>query len=107
MAQKNGVYQKFCDKNNIKFKMHYDNKKSVTNSYKIDNVRNYCLRLKEWIYNHFRGVATKYLKNYVAWFRGLNEFQSEIKDYTILLRAKRVEKYRYQPLKMTEHIFDI
>ena len=40
--------------------------------YHIQNVSSIHNRLKKWIDNTFRGVSTKYLQNYLGWFR-LNE----------------------------------
>jgi transposase-like protein/IS1 family transposase len=39
--------------------------------YHIQNVNNYHSRLKTWV-RRFNGVATKYLENYLAWFRFLD-----------------------------------
>jgi transposase-like protein len=39
--------------------------------YYIQNVNNYHSRLKKWI-QRFNGVSTKYLENYLAWFRYLD-----------------------------------
>ena len=39
--------------------------------YHIQNVNNYHMRLKRWM-DRFNGVASKYLDNYVAWFRFLD-----------------------------------
>jgi transposase-like protein/IS1 family transposase len=39
--------------------------------YHIQNVNNYHSRLKKWI-QRFNGVATKYLENYLSWFRYLD-----------------------------------
>ena len=102
VADQNQIYKTYSKRNNFKFKKHIDNKESLTRSYKIDSVNSYSLEFQDWVYNHFRGVATKYLKNYVSWFRGLNEFNSDIRPLTILLRAKSIEKYRYQPLMFTD-----
>ena len=66
------------------------------------NIITYKNKFRLWINDHFKGVATKYLENYVSWFRGLEEFNSGIRPITLLFRAKSVEKYRYQPLKLTE-----
>ena len=38
----------------------------------------------------FYGVATKYLRNYLSWFRVLDEFTYNIKPISVLLRAKGV-----------------
>ena len=34
----------------------------------IQNVNNYCTRLKSWM-RRFNGVATKYLDSYLGWHR--------------------------------------
>ena len=39
--------------------------------YHIQNVNNYHKRLKDWL-AHFNGIASKYLNNYLAWFRFLD-----------------------------------
>lgn len=39
--------------------------------YHIQNVNNYHMRLKKWI-DRFNGVASKYLDNYLAWFKFLD-----------------------------------
>ena len=70
----------------------------------INKLSEYRTEFKQWIYEHFKGVATKYLENYVSWYRGLKEFKSGINSLTILYRAKMVEKYRHQPLKVTRFI---
>jgi len=66
----------------------------------IQNVNAYHSRLKEWLFR-FHGVATKYLENYLSWFRELDEFNMQISPKTILLRAKQCEKYKIQPLTVT------
>jgi transposase-like protein len=66
----------------------------------IQNVNSYHSRLKEWL-NHFHGVATKYLENYLAWFRELDEFSSEIKPEILLVRAKQPTNYKVLPLTVT------
>ena len=67
----------------------------------LKNVIDYKERFYKWIISHFRGVATKYLNNYLGWYRQLNEFDDGINNFTILERAKTVGVYKYQPLKMT------
>ncbi len=66
----------------------------------IKNVNSYHYRLREWI-KRFKGVATKYLLNYLSWFKQLDEFNMEIDSKTILLRAKNIGKYKYQYLTVT------
>jgi hypothetical protein len=41
-----------------------------TSAWHVQNVNAYHSRLKAWI-RKFHGVATRYLKNYLGWFRAL------------------------------------
>ncbi|MGL6070327.1 IS1595 family transposase [Craterilacuibacter sp.] len=52
----------------------------------IQHVNAYDSRLKGWLY-HFRGVATKYLANYLGWRRLLEKFGSQIRPETVLLHS--------------------
>lgn len=61
----------------------------------IKNVKAYEAALLNWM-KRFRGVATKYLKNYLSWFRELDEFLYDIPSERLLIRAKQVEKYNHQ-----------
>jgi len=58
----------------------------------IKNVNAYHSRLKGWM-RRFNGVATKYLDNYLSWYRCLDEFNMDIDSLTILLRAKSADNY--------------
>ncbi|WBW97504.1 IS1595 family transposase [Oceanirhabdus sp. W0125-5] len=44
--------------------------------YHIQHINSYHSRLKEWMYK-FHGVATKYLCNYLSWFRWLEYFKND------------------------------
>ena len=46
-------------------------------AYHIQNVNSYDSRLKGWL-DRFRGVATKYLPNYLGWHRMLDKWQSKL-----------------------------
>ena len=94
-------FENFSKKNKFKHISIKTNGHSLSHIEKFDGYRN---EFKEWINEYFKGVATKYLENYVSWFRNLNEFNSGISALTILYRAKAVEKYRHQPLKVTRFI---
>ena len=98
MLNKKFPYKSFFDTNKIKNILVKENKKQLV---KIDRLNDFRNRFYKWIMLYFKGVATKYLENYVSWFRCLNEFNSGIKPLTILYRAKSIEKYRHQPLKVT------
>lgn len=52
----------------------------------IQNVNAYHSRLKGWMYR-FRGVATKYLPNYLGWRRTLDRRNGEITPDQILSLA--------------------
>ncbi|MCT4639161.1 MAG: hypothetical protein N4A72_15765 [Bacteroidales bacterium] len=58
----------------------------------IRNVEKYQFDLQVWM-ERFRGVATKYLHNYLSWYREMDEFDFRISPETVLIRAKRPERY--------------
>ncbi|MCT4613343.1 MAG: hypothetical protein N4A49_00545 [Marinifilaceae bacterium] len=100
-SEKDNIYAQFWRKTGHKHSFLTNISKKLSYS---GNIIKYKERFNNWIFNHFRSVATKYLENYVSWYRYLNEFKSGIKPLTILYRAKSVEKYRHQPLKVTRFI---
>ncbi len=67
----------------------------------IQNVDLYQSQLKDWIIKRFRGVATKYMDNYISWYRELDEFNDNIDALTILLRAKSGGTYKVLPQYVT------
>ena len=94
-------YNFFCKENKLKHINIQNNNHSLSQIIKLDSYRD---KFIHWVKKYFRGVATKYLENYVSWFRSLEEFNSGINALTVLYRAKTVEKYRHQPLKVTRFI---
>ena len=54
-------------------------------AYHVQHVNAYHGRLRQWMLR-FRGVATKYLANYLAWFRGLDTHRRDTPQ-TILFAA--------------------
>ena len=68
--------------------------------YHIQNVNSVHNRVKKWIDNTFWGVSTKYMQNYLGWFR-LNEklkgsatFQNDF--FTNTMRdTDALKRYRY------------
>ena len=100
-SQNRSQISEFVIENKLKHINVNNNFHSLSN---INKLESYRTKFEKWIKNHFRGVATKYLNNYVSWFRGLHEFNSGINALTILYRAKLVEKYRHQPIKVTRFI---
>ncbi|MCM3671979.1 IS1595 family transposase [Mesobacillus maritimus] len=76
--------------------------------YHIQNVNNYHGRLKQWI-DRFKGVATKYLNHYLAWFQFLETIQFEattgnLKDMLIFACLFPVEE-TYESLRLSK--FDV
>lgn len=53
----------------------------------LKNINRYHENLEKWM-SRFYGVATKYLRNYLSWYRGLEEKNMRLKAVEILLRAK-------------------
>jgi transposase-like protein len=67
------AYRKMAKKHGIYFRVVPKNKKHKTSgALHINNVNAYDSRLKGWMVR-FRGVATKYLSNYLGWHRLLDE----------------------------------
>ena len=97
----NEIFEQYFKENKLK---HIKVKNNINKLSHTDKVDNYREKFIKWINNHFRGVATKYLENYVSWHRELHEFNSGINPLTLLYRAKSVEKYRHQPIKVTRFI---
>lgn len=98
------IYRQFARKNNVRhgfLDMEHGEtvKKDIVH---IRNVKSYSDRLRNWIVFHFRGVATKYLENYLAWHRELDEFKGQIEPLVILLRAKNGGAYKNQPNCVTQ-----
>jgi transposase-like protein len=58
----------------------------LDNAFHIQNVNAYDSRLKGWM-DRFRGVATKYLPNYLGWRRCLERFGSDLSPPVMLTQA--------------------
>jgi len=95
------VYIEYTQQNNMNHNyVNLTDKQTENNNYvHLNNVVNYKDKLIEWM-SRFRGVATKYLDNYISWFRELDEYNYNINPYTLLYRAKLKNKYKEQPLTM-------
>lgn len=53
--------------------------------YHVQSVNNYHERLKSWLNGELRGVATKYLPNYLAWMRMFEWFKADLNpEYFVL-----------------------
>ncbi|MCC5909276.1 MAG: IS1595 family transposase [Clostridiaceae bacterium] len=67
------AYKKYCEEKDIQ---HYRIKPDesghvIKGLYHIQNVNNYHARFKKWL-DRFNGVASKYLNNYLTWFKFLD-----------------------------------
>jgi transposase-like protein len=63
----------------------------------LKNVDDYNFRLHDWL-SRFHGVATKYLVNYLGWFRELDEHKMNTPVVTRLVRAKSLLNKPYVPI---------
>ena len=81
------AYKQFGKQNGIMVKSTPANpkKKIKGNVYHIQNVNSYDSRLKGWMFR-FKGVATKYLSNYLGWHRLLDN-QKDIRARKFLMLA--------------------
>jgi hypothetical protein len=93
-SQNKAVYLKYTKENSVRHGVlsipkQESVKKDVVH---IKNVEKYQFDLQVWMVR-FRGVATKYLNNYLSWYREMDEFDFEITPETVLIRAMRPERY--------------
>lgn len=53
--------------------------------YHVQSVNSYHQRLRTWINGDLRGVATKYMPNYLAWMRVTEWYKSDLKpEYFVI-----------------------
>jgi transposase-like protein len=74
-------------------------KKQKANYKHINNALVYNDHLHNWM-KRFRGVATKYLDNYLSWFRQQEEFLMKIPVKIMLVRAKSIDRFPYRPMQL-------
>lgn len=93
-SQNKAVYMKSTKENNIRHGiLSIPKKESVKKDIvHIKNVQKYQFNLQIWM-KRFRGVATKYLNNYLSWYREMDEFDFKISAEIVLVRAKRPDRY--------------
>lgn len=79
-------YNGFCKHNDISHVV-VKNKKGqrVKGPFHIQHVNAFHHRIKDWIYGHFKGVATRYLHHYLWWRHELEN--PHIKDVVTLFQA--------------------
>jgi transposase-like protein len=78
-AYKTYAKEKGIEHYRIKFN---DRKYVIRGLYHIQNVNGLHSRLKQWIIR-FKGVATKYLDNYLAWFLFIDSHSNESTKHNI------------------------
>ena len=71
----------------------------IAGVYHIQNVNAYHSRLKQWV-KRFHGVATRYLGNYLGWFRWLDQ-QKNLSSPVAGLQAALGRKNQFQLLMST------
>jgi len=71
----------------------------IAGVYHIQNVNAYHSRLKQWM-KRFHGVATRYLENYLGWFRWLDQ-QENLNSPVAGLQAALGRKNHFQLLMST------
>jgi transposase-like protein len=100
-SEQNEFYKEFSKRFRIKLGTlklrdgEYEKKKVVH----IKNAYLYRKHLHDWM-TRFKGVATRYLINYLSWFRELDEYKMNIPAKVILVRAKCLDRYPYHPLTL-------
>ncbi len=69
------AYDRFADENNFELvKIGEEKKKGI---YHINNVNNYHSLLKEFL-RRFKGISTKYLHKYLAWYKFVNQKKNDV-----------------------------
>ncbi|GIM29858.1 hypothetical protein CPJCM30710_25240 [Clostridium polyendosporum] len=58
------------------FRVQSKKRYAIKDLYHIQNVNAFHSRLKDWL-ERFKGVASKYLDNYLAWFNFVEKYQFE------------------------------
>ena len=76
VSDSNPTYEAFCKAENITHEAVNlsQGQRVVKSAYHVQNVNAYHSRFKLWL-NHFHGVATKYLPNYLGWCRVMDEYR--------------------------------
>lgn len=74
VSDSNPTYEAFCKAENITHEAINlsQGQRVVKGAYHVQNVNAYHSRFKSWL-DHFHGVATKYLPNYLGWCRVMDE----------------------------------
>ena len=76
VSDSNPTYEAFCKAENITHEaINLSQGQRVKGAYHVQNVNAYHSRFKSWL-DHFHGVATKYLPNYLGWCRVMDEYRN-------------------------------
>ena len=96
LSDKHRSFRRFVIKKGLQYKSLDLSKgiRVVKGTYHIQNVNSYHSRLKIWI-KRFKGVATKYLSNYLHWFEFIDSIGKEkiqkVAERDLLFRACSVK----------------
>jgi transposase-like protein len=96
MTCKNSIIQLYTNQKKLNNYIIDDNEMEKDSNLHVKNVIKYNSDLKMWM-KRFKGVSTKYLSNYLSWFRELEEFFQEVPSKVLLVRAKSLERFPYNP----------
>jgi transposase-like protein len=99
-TNKNNCFINSAKLNNFKHHIAELNFRKDSRYIHIKNANSYNFDLHCWM-KRFRGVATKYLHNYLSWYREIDEYNQEIPAKVLLVRGKSLERYPYLPLSKT------
>jgi transposase-like protein len=77
VSDSNPTYEAFCKAEGITHEAvnFSQGQRVVKGAYHVQNVNAYHSRFKLWL-DHFHGVATKYLPNYLGWCRVMDEYRN-------------------------------
>jgi len=86
-TDENRSYRKFAEENKLNHeRINISKGQKIKNKiYHIQNINGYHSRLKKWI-ERFHGVASKYLSNYLSWFRLLEKTKTSSKQLLELIK---------------------
>ena len=88
------AYKTYAKEKGIEHRKSNDGKHVIKGLYHIQNVNDLHSCMKQWI-NRFKGVATKYLDNYLAWFLFVDS------------RSNESTKHNIKEFLLTSFVFEI
>jgi transposase-like protein len=98
-SENNSIYKEFSKElklrhGSLRLKNGECVKKNVVHLF---NATRYKEKLYDWM-SRFKGVSTRYLSNYLSWYRELDEFCMDAPPEVLLLRGRSLDTNPYQPL---------